>query len=413
MSVFVIFTDLACVFASSDLRFVRQVLSFRFSMLIEYGLKNFFGFKEGAVVDFKVPKKVDNFDGVSKLLCVKGKNASGKTNLLKALSFLSDFCTKSFQEYKPGDPIYLEPFYRSSEPTEFFIEFKSNEYIYRYELVLTDQKVFRETLFRKGSRKVKIIERIDNNITHSITEFKELTKIKLRPNVSFISSYKQYDLIPLTGVEDAYHFFLKILANVYYSGLHQTQSHEVINAFSKVYYDDEDCLSFAKKVIIDSDTGIKDIRIYKSVDENTGKDKYTPIFDHSVDGSDHSLHIFAESSGTKSLFCQLGRYQTILELGGVLCLDEFDINLHPHVLPKLLELFESSEVNKRNAQLIFTTHNSEILDYVGKYRTYLVDKIDNECYSYRLDEIEGDMLRNDRSILPLYNSGKLGGVPNL
>jgi hypothetical protein len=43
----------------------------------------------------------------------------------------------------------------------------------------------------------------------------------------------------------------------------------------------------------------------------------------------------------------------------------------------------------------------------------LVNKEDNESFAYRLDEIPGDILRNDRPILPAYNDGKIGGIPKL
>jgi len=50
---------------------------------------------------------------------------------------------------------------------------------------------------------------------------------------------------------------------------------------------------------------------------------------------------------------------------------------------------------------------------MGKYRTFLVNKTDNESFGYRLDEIPGEMLRNDRSITPIYNAGKIGGIPRI
>ncbi len=94
-------------------------------------------------------------------------------------------------------------------------------------------------------------------------------------------------------------------------------------------------------------------------------------------------------------------------------MDEFDINLHPHILPMLLNYFTDPKSNTINAQLIFTTHNTSILNEMGKYRTFLVNKDDNESFGYRLDEIPGDLLRNDRDISPIYNAGKIGGVPKL
>ncbi|MGC8040591.1 AAA family ATPase, partial [Salmonella enterica] len=69
----------------------------------------------------------------------------------------------------------------------------------------------------------------------------------------------------------------------------------------------------------------------------------------------------------------LAYFLTIAE-GSVLVLDEFDIYLHPHILPKILRLFLDEEINGHGVQFLFSAHNSEILDICGKYRTYLVNK---------------------------------------
>ena len=102
-----------------------------------------------------------------------------------------------------------------------------------------------------------------------------------------------------------------------------------------------------------------------------------------------------------------------LEQGGVLLLDEFDINLHPNLLPMLINLFDDPEKNLNNAQMIFSTHDTAIMDRLGKYRTYLVNKENNESFGYRLDEIPGDILRNDRPVSSPYRNGKVGGVPKV
>ncbi|MEA1911137.1 MAG: ATP-binding protein, partial [Spirochaetota bacterium] len=77
------------------------------------------------------------------------------------------------------------------------------------------------------------------------------------------------------------------------------------------------------------------------------------------------------------------------------------------------ELFTDESINTEDAQLLFTTHNSKIMDVLGKYRTILVNKEENESYLYRLDELPGDLIRNDRPIEPIYRSGKVGGVPKV
>ena len=70
-------------------------------------------------------------------------------------------------------------------------------------------------------------------------------------------------------------------------------------------------------------------------------------------------------------------------------------------------------MNQLGAQLLFSAHDADILDICGKYRTCLVNKDNNASYVYRLDELPGDILRNDRPISPLYKEGRIGGVPRL
>ena len=79
----------------------------------------------------------------------------------------------------------------------------------------------------------------------------------------------------------------------------------------------------------------------------------------------------------------------------------------------LIDLFDDSEKNLNNAQMIFSTHDTAIMDRLGKYRTYLVNKENNESFGYRLDEIPGDILRNDRPVSSPYRNGKVGGVPKV
>ena len=94
-------------------------------------------------------------------------------------------------------------------------------------------------------------------------------------------------------------------------------------------------------------------------------------------------------------------------------MDEFDTDFHPAILPKIVSLFDNEKFNLRNSQMIFSTHNTDILEYMGKYRTVIINKESSESYGYRLDEIPGDIIRNDRLIAPVYRSGKIGGVPKL
>ncbi len=381
-------------------------------MLIEFGMKNYFCFEEGVTISFELdkncPKTISHGKSFTTLLAVKGANGSGKTQILKGLSFLGWFCTSSFL-YKPEEQMGILPFFDSKNPSYLYAKFIRGDVTYLYELTATMIEIHKEVIYRtkaKG-RRTKIFERKKNEITHLIDEFSQLAKINLRGNASVISTAHQYAFKEL---DDIYNFFDTMISNVTFGGL--SDAGVDINIVSSHMHSSKKILNFTKSFIHECDVGISDVQIHSRKNEDN-KDEYYPVFIHENEGKKHSLTGQTESSGTKMLFKELFRYHVVLEGGGTLVLDEFDRHLHPHILPKLCKLFEDPDINKHNAQLLFSTHDGEILNYLGRYRTYLVNKEANASYAYRLDEIPGDILRNDRPILPSYNDGKIGGVPKL
>lgn len=379
-------------------------------MLLEYGLRNFLSFKEGVTVSFRLdancPAPISQGRGYATVMCVKGANGSGKTQLLKGLAFLMDFAARSFSR-EPDDQIGVDSFYGSTLPSEFFVEFGVGADVYRYELEVTPKRVVREALYRTHKKRVLLFERLGDAIERSTKAFDVLRSMRLRGNASVISTARQYEVKEL---EPAFRFFAGVVSNVGYDG-HRDRSFLDLNSASKLFLKNRELLAFATDFVRECDIGIVDIKITEK--EVPGEEKrYSPVFLHSVDGKSAPVLHTTESSGTKQLFRSLLAYKVVLESGGLLILDEFDIYLHPHILPRLVDLFVSP-TNAKSAQIIFTTHNLEIIDYCGRYRTYLVNKEDNVSYAYRLDEIPGDILRNDRSIIPAYREGKIGGVPRL
>lgn len=378
-------------------------------MILQFGFSNFFSFKEEASISFRLdancPTSISDGREVATVMGIKGANGSGKTQVLKALAFLNHFCVDSFS-LKPDDLIGLDPFYSSKEPTEFYIEFKVQDATYRYELELTDKEVKREIVYRTNKKKIRLIERVGNQIAYRTNALKQFDSLKLRKNASIISTANQYEV---GGMKEIYGFFQRINCNVSYGGFKDALD---ISTVSKYLKSDTSALNFVKDFITSCDAGINDVKIGSYQDKNE-KDIHFPIFEHLSSGAKHSLTDVGESSGTKSLFKWLPLYYITLRSGGVAVVDEIDMNLHPHILPKILELFIDKERNKKNAQLLFATHDTELLETLGRYRTYLVGKQDNESFTYRLDEIPGDILRNDRPIRPVYNSGRIGGVPKV
>lgn len=370
-------------------------------MLLEFGAYNFASFKEGFEINLR--EKKNSLEAYT-LMGIKGANASGKTNVLKVFSFLSTFCKNSFNS-QPDAKIIFSSFFNNDRETSIYAIFSQDNNEYKYEIDLTRDKIIKESIYRKDKL---IIERIDNELTdNTIDEFKELKTMIVRNNVSIISTAKQYGS---KSIDIIYNLFDHINGNVYAFGLmDKILDHETI---SKFYYNEKILLDFLKEILAKTDTGISNIEIREKVNPETKEKTYYPLFTYDVDEKINYLSYYEQSSGTKTLYSLLLLYKIALEQGGILLLDELDINLHPDLIPILLNFFESEELNPKKAQLIFTTHNNEIMDRLKKSRIVLVNKEDNESYLYKLDET-GEILRNDRSICKIYNSGRLGGKPKI
>ena len=342
------------------------------------------------------------------MIKAKTFNALVLPEALKVFAFITDFATNSFQ-YKPDSDILFDTYFMNKEPSEFYIEFLTGGNYYYYEFTVSKKEIIEEHLFRRlggaGSRTAEVFIREGNNITKN-SLYSGHGDIIFRENASFISTLHQYGL---EEIDDIYDFLYNNIINVSYIGLNNRLV-ENINNISNMYFSSPEKLLFAQNKIHMFDTGITKIEIRTRKDEQNNN-IYFPVFYHELEGQeDVPFTLEQESSGTRKLFCNLLLYAEVLEKGCILILDEFDINLHPDILPYLLELFIKQDNNPNNAQLIFTTHNNEIMDLLGKYRTYLFEKERGESYCFRLDETS---LRNDRPISVPYKKGLIGGVPKI
>ncbi len=385
-------------------------------MLLEFGARNFYSFKEGFQMSLRLGKTCPNSASQGKsftnIVAIKGGNASGKTNIIKALGFLKIFITNSFLKLKPDQKIDIHSFFDNQKSISLYAIFLDKGIEYKYEVALISEKVISETLSKKDTRWNIIIKRELDILTKVSTEFQALQQIKInRSNASIISIAQQYNIKEILPI---YSLFDNIHTNVYPPGrLDDKEALPDYGTISKIYKENQKVLDFVTNFLKESDTGIDNIKIMNRTDKETREVRYFPIFDYAVNEKKNYLSFHDQSNGVQSLYLRLVLYFAALESGSVLALDEFDIHLHPDILPKILGLFENTATNPKNAQLILTTHNDDIMDRLGKYKTILVNKKDNESFLYRLDEVIGDIIRNDRPISPVYRANKIGGKPNI
>lgn len=387
-------------------------------MILRFGFRNFLSFEEGVECSFE--SDYEENSKVNTLLSIRGANGAGKTNLLKALAFFMDFVANSFN-LKPDAPTGVIPFFNSQKPTDFFIEFKTDvaSPVYLYELSLTKERVVSETITRTNKRSTKIIQRNENTI-ETIADFSELKRIKIRSNASLISCAHQNEIKALNSI---YYVFYMVISNITLSHSYMTlyfdcaedYGKQMLSCSAQFYYKNKELLDNARAFISDCDIGIRDIQIKKeqSID---GEDVFTPIFYHQRGDDIFPLPYSSESRGTQFLFINLLHFLHVSQRPhSLLIFDELDMSLHPFLIKKIISLFVGP--NKKDAcscgQMIFTTHDTTIIDELKADKTFLLNKKDNESFGYRVDECSSAVVRKDRSIRTPYEQGRIGGVPQI
>jgi AAA15 family ATPase/GTPase len=379
-------------------------------MLLNYGAKNFFCFKEGAEVSFefpsKCPKSITGGFPVSPVICVNGTNASGKTNLLKIITFIGYFIQESFNE-KEDHPIPFYSFFNNDKPSSFYLEYMVSGEVCLYELECTRKAVISEKLTKKGKL---VFERKDDQIVECDDTLKKYKDVTLKPNASVICTLVNGHRVE--ALKPVYEYWLFGASNLHWSGYRNVNEIKHIeNSF--IYQKDKSFANFTTQLLVKVDPSIKSFELRERTNAK-GEKFYLPVFTHKLEnGREAKLDFDLQSNGTKILYNECIRILHTLAHGGSLVFDELDANLHPDIIALILELFTHKENNTNGAQIIFTSHNSEVLNMISKYQLYIVEKENSESYAYRADEIEENVIRTDRPIRTYYEKNMLGGRPKI
>lgn len=424
-------------------------------MLLRFSTKNYKTFREKAVLSLiasnydKDTREADNvYDDsdfglrILKSAVVYGANASGKSNLLEAFAFMRRFVINSSKESLQGDPIEVDPFRLSTEtenePSEFEIIFIQDKVLYRYGFEATKEKVNAEWLYAKPKTKeVEIFYRDANGIeTHDKKFQKGRTVVKeglIRDNALLVSVAAQFNDPVANSIIDWFKR-LKTLSGIHESGYKGFSMAKTKNLSYK-----SDILEFLKA----ADLGIRDIQLQKLDKDNLPSDMPNELRDRILrelsdekaeiisdvltfhkryDGNKRNIGNAAfsldddESSGTKKFFALSGPIIDVLENGHILVIDELDSKLHPNLVCKIVSLFNSEDFNKKNAQLIFNTHDTNLLSS-GLFRRDQIWFTDKNKYGearlYSLADFKTDEVRKTEPFEENYIKGKYGAVPYL
>lgn len=416
-------------------------------MLIEFSVGNFRSFKEKvtfSMVASNIISKDKTLDennlsspneklNVLKSAAIYGANASGKSNLIQAFRFMRQFVLDSSKDTQTKEPIGVENFLLSTEvenaPSFFEGVFLLNGIRFRYGFEANSERIISEWLFYVPTvKEARLFLREKGKFTVS-SDFKEGKSLtdKTRDNALFLSVTAQFNgevsQKVLKWFQD-----LQVM-----SGLRDTgYKNYTIKEFERDSLKEE-ILSFVKRL----DLGIDNIQIERDdltkalsrvpADKMTDEDKILlslfgqrrtvkTLHKKYDDNNDFiAAEVFDiekhESEGTKKIFALSGPLMDAVKCGKTLIVDELDARFHPLITLSIIRLFNSKQTNPNNAQLIFTTHDTNLLSNKIFRRDQIWFTEKNKYGATDLYSLAEIRVRNDASFEKDYISGKYGAIP--
>jgi AAA15 family ATPase/GTPase len=421
-------------------------------MLIQLSIRNFKTFKEKTVLNMvasnydKSTREKENIiqqnDFNLRLLkssVIFGANASGKSKLIESLMFMKQFVIRSSKESQKGEPIEVEPFKLQTDSekdsSEFEVIFIYKKEMFRYGFEVTNEKVISEWLYhRPKTKEVEIYYRDKQKFEiHGRNFSKGAFLVKedvIRDNELMLSKAAQFNDKTAGKVFDWFNGFKTIsgLDESGYKGFtmrrtkdpkHRARILELLKAADLSIQDISLEVLDIAKLPKDMHQELKEIISKKIKDEGaefvsdvlTSHKKYDankkPVGDVKFSMDEE------ESSGTRKFFYLTGPVLDSLENGYVLAVDELDSKLHPNLVCKLVSLFNSVEHNPNNAQLIFNTHDTNLLDS-GLFRRDQIWFTEKDRIGVsKLFSLADFAVRKNENFEDNYIAGKYGAIPYL
>ncbi len=423
-------------------------------MIIEFKVENFLSFKDLTTLSMIIAKSfkehqdthtipIDNKLSLLKSAVIYGNNASGKSNLLKAMAFMKQIILNSFRDALMDDTdrkFPLEKFALNSktenETTFFEVSFFQNGTKYRYGFEIDYDKVVAEWLYHTTSKEVYLFKRDLQKIEVNKSAFKEgLGKENdVKENVLFLSvlatlgketsssivewfknfniingiydrGHKRYTIDKLKSDKDFFNWVLHFIKYLEISNLSTNEEdvNEIEIDFNalKEKNDDEEIINILSSINPKKSKRDFLLTYHRKYDDNNVLVDTIPFnFDRQ------------ESEGTKKLLYLLGPWYDTLKNSKVLIIDELDSRLHSHLTLRLVDFFHKCNMNQ--AQLICAVHDISLLnkETFRRDQIWFVEKNQfgaSELIS--LADFKTDTVRNKSAFDKNYLEGKYGAIP--
>lgn len=412
-------------------------------MLVEFRVKNFRSLRDEQTLSLVASKdkllqdthtRMTNLKAVPNLLCstvIYGANASGKSNFIKALQYMRGVVSESATAMQPGQTFSIQPFRldadSASHPSEFEVTFVLDGVRYQYGFAMTAQRIVSEHLLVYKTFKPQrwFTRYFDSDTNKDIYDFgaglkgpKNLWEGATRQNALFLSMAVQLNSDALRPVFDWFVNRLVIFneqaqlnPQVSIQMLKQTEGRKEICDFlsaadiSIANIEVETRKVSGQRVHFDMVAGKTEVRAEEM-------EEHQLRFHHVTEQGKAVFDLMDESNGTRNLLFLAGPVLDILNKGLTLVIDELDTSLHPLLVRELVRLFHRPEINTGGAQLIFTTHDTSLLDAPDLFRrdqVWFVEK--NADQSSTLVGLSEFSPRKNEALERGYLMGRYGGVP--
>jgi len=360
-------------------------------MILEIRLENFFSIKDEILLDFRAANintegaknlsaNVIDYHGekILKSIGLFGSNASGKSNILKAIDFCQHLIVES-DKYNEGKVFDFMPFKfegYQNKPSVFSIDFIHDDIEYEYSFTLNKTEIQKESLYYyPNGRRAKVYTRDETNSLAKQKIYSFTDGIILRPFDVAVNTSKKTLFLSRASQMDRelckklYRFFMLDFLLAFAPLDYREYKYEL--DITKVFAQNKDLFLYMLSVC---DSDISEIKLISEKIIRDGTHKHDGTINHS--GSILKFETFhkaepsttfdllnEESSGTKQLFSMLFFLLHAIKSEKIFILDEFDLSLHTKLAEFVIDLFHAGS----KAQFLFTSHNTNLID-VKRFR---------------------------------------------
>lgn len=358
---------------------------------------------------------------------VYGPNASGKSSLLRALDYLRAVVAESATIIQPGQTYNVQPFKldaaSAQQPTEFEITFLLSGVRHQYAFSMTPQRIVSESLLvYRSSKPTQLFSRqhvegdgYDYEFSTYLTGPRKLWQESTRPNALFLSMAAQLNSEQLSPV------FNWIVRNITFL----PAGASVLPDFTTALLATEQGRASIREFLSAADISIADVQavprkgmhaqwvmgasgLQASQEE---REFMMPVFEHSTPKGSAKFELHDESEGTQRLYGLIAPVLDCLRDGHVLVVDELDSSLHTLLVRRLITMFQTPELNSNGAQLIFSTHDTSLLDHTLFRRDQIWFTEKDADQATRLYPLTDFSPRKQEAWERGYLAGRYGAVP--